>query len=282
MAKSVSSFVQYWDAIKSLLADNENKVLFLRGQSNGEYESIMPGICRKGIIDEQEEYRKIQMDYPEEFSAKAHLSNLVKMQHYGSNTRLLDFTLNPLIALYFAVETDKDKDGKVFAINVDKEKILFQNSDKALMLSCLPIFSRKDQNDIRQFCENHTGEITDQDIVYSNVMRRFLHEIRSEYPAFETAIIGKDLLNYYFICPNKDNERMKSQSGAFAIFGLNEEELTQKITDSATVIEISAQSKEELLRDLDLMKINSSTVYPGIERQAMLNRGKMVSWVKRY
>jgi hypothetical protein len=39
-------------------------------------------------------------------------------QHYGMPTRLLDWTTNPLIALYFACSSQRNTDGKVFMLNL--------------------------------------------------------------------------------------------------------------------------------------------------------------------
>lgn len=52
---------------------------------------------------------------PNEFLGNR-FDSLVKMQHFGMPTRLLDTTTNPLVALYFACESDKqlDKDGAVY------------------------------------------------------------------------------------------------------------------------------------------------------------------------
>lgn len=53
---------------------------------------------------------------------------LAALQHFGTPTRLLDFTFNPLIALWFAVERDGDPrddavDGRVFAIDFSERII---------------------------------------------------------------------------------------------------------------------------------------------------------------
>jgi hypothetical protein len=42
---------------------------------------------------------------------------LMVAQHHGLQTRLLDWTENPLVALYFAVEKDFEKDGRIYRIS---------------------------------------------------------------------------------------------------------------------------------------------------------------------
>ena len=124
---TVSTFTEYWNAIYelSMQAKRKNLVLLYRGHGDRKYK-CQPGIFRESNknLDEQYQYNKIIQDYPEEFSKHAHLSNLVKMQHYGVETRLLDFTINPRVALYFAVEAQPEKDGEVVVILKERQKIL--------------------------------------------------------------------------------------------------------------------------------------------------------------
>ena len=47
------------------------------------------------------------------------LEMLAEMQHYGAATCLIDFTTNPLNALYFACREETDKAGKVVAMSTD-------------------------------------------------------------------------------------------------------------------------------------------------------------------
>ena len=42
---------------------------------------------------------------------------LCLMQHYGCPTRLLDFTTNPLVGLFFASDPSKSEDGEVIVVN---------------------------------------------------------------------------------------------------------------------------------------------------------------------
>jgi hypothetical protein len=47
----------------------------------------------------------------------AGLELLAALQHYGAPTRLLDFTFNPLIALWFAVDKEDAIEGRIFDIS---------------------------------------------------------------------------------------------------------------------------------------------------------------------
>jgi FRG domain len=51
------------------------------------------------------------------------LELLAALQHYGVPTRLLDFTFNPFIALWFAVEKEDRMDGRVFAIDIANQSV---------------------------------------------------------------------------------------------------------------------------------------------------------------
>lgn len=276
----VRRFEDYWKIIKGIKCDDD-EMLFYRGVCDSSYEFI-PGILVEKNVEEDVAYLNTIIEFPDDFDRKEHLDNLVKMQHYGVPTRLIDLTGNLLAALFFAVEQKPNTNGLVNVVKVKKKDILYYNSDRALMLSCLPLFSKDEKEEIKRFCMNHRGVITDQDIHNSNIMRRFLHEIRGEYPAFETAIVGNDLLNCFVVRTNKSNERIKIQNGAFIIFGLDDEGNKRKIENTMSImrIEICSKSKKELLADLDRLNINTSTVYPGLERTAVYLRNKKLGWME--
>jgi hypothetical protein len=48
------------------------------------------------------------------------LDSITLMQHYGAPTRLLDWTLSPWVACYFAVQGEDDHDAAVWAFNQDE------------------------------------------------------------------------------------------------------------------------------------------------------------------
>lgn len=283
MIKKIYSIHEYLEYIKKepRLRYSDEETLFFRGLSETKFD-LRPTIFRnKKINAESNAYHDIMMEYPEQFSKKEHLSNLVKMQHYGLQTRLLDVSRNPLISLYFACEQSPNVNAKVACFKVKKSEVLHHNSDKALMLACTPAFSDKDQNEIKKFCEQHRGVITDDTIGNNAVMKRFLHEIRSEFPAFETEIVGNDLLKNYFVATCKDNQRMKVQDAAFVICGLQKDvnDLDKIVVD----IEIDYSAKKDILKDLKMLGIANNTVYPDFERTSMaIASDRKVSWVNIY
>lgn len=87
--------------------------------------SLLPGIFRKDQFNFQLEkdmlYAFINNGYdlisPH---LRSDVEKLIIGQHYGLPTRFLDWTLNPLIALFFSVENDehKNKDGFLYALPI--------------------------------------------------------------------------------------------------------------------------------------------------------------------
>ena len=111
---------------------------FFRGQSSSEYK-LIPSIGRLFKEGEESVLKQYEKEIFEDFKRKysmftdTHPKNdkefLFLAQHYGLPTRLLDWTYNPLIALYFACCSNFSKNGVVYKSYPFSRKILKENKD---------------------------------------------------------------------------------------------------------------------------------------------------------
>ena len=104
VVNSVAEFVAELDQLDR----EEGTETFYRGQADKDWK-LIPSIFRTpdGPKVEHLLFRDMVAHEPQSFSeCQSALDHLVQMQHYGLPTRLLDVSMNPLVALYMACVPD--------------------------------------------------------------------------------------------------------------------------------------------------------------------------------
>ena len=85
-----------------------------------------------------------------------------------------------------------------------------------------------------------------------------------------------DLQSVFLVKAKKSNKRIIAQQGAFLVFGL-ESEMTeiQNFGFHLKRFTIPKSNKKKLLKELDRININESTMFPDIETSAKYLIGKL-------
>jgi len=119
----VDSFSDFDRAI-----DGFSKTSLCRGVSNHEY-PLLPSLFRHADV-ESADIREHNLMWVFKTHAKAHLDNLPEnevewmaiAQHHGLPTRLLDWSLSPLVACFFAVQSLSSDDAAIYIYDIGKFK----------------------------------------------------------------------------------------------------------------------------------------------------------------
>lgn len=194
--KDIHDFLKVVDIFQREKDKDRNATLkeyYFRGVSNKEWD-LIPSL----VVNDLEYYESVMMEeflkaYPSEFEMDDSFEIIAKMQHFGLPTRVLDFTMNPLVALYFACSDMKQvgKDGKV--------------------IITLP---RKDAFD---------GLDEYRNLIYTVHNHKFLASYLSKEPGNLYTYLGMVYLpeSLYFKIPSYITEREKRQSSVFMLFANN-------------------------------------------------------------
>lgn len=166
-------------------------------------------------------------------------------QHYGVATRLLDWTSNPLIALYFACLGNTKDDGVVYAIN-------WQNYHSGTNTNLSAELNKKTVEEIVEISAAGIKDIIPNPVIYQ---------------------------------PVYTNLRMSAQSSYFMLWGNNRQDLIQQIGEEKVCdiepisgdndagnnslilyrIKIESDVKGKILSELSLFGINRKSVFPGLD-----------------
>ena len=218
---------------------------FFRGDKNRNSYSLSPKVYNsnfRGFLNHLDEAI-------EEFSAltlgrnpivsDGFLEDMINAQHYELPTRLLDWTESALIALYFSVNQDSEKncDSIVWALNPTalNSKTSFLNK-----YGYVPIFPSKQDKGLVNELEKYYKYSTNDEIKYPIAIKT-----------------------------RKINPRIDAQRGVFVLFCHHDEKrCLTKYDDSHSFLHkiiIPHKNAKEILENLNSIGINQYSVFPELK-----------------
>lgn len=274
--KSVSQFIEKIIELTIDADDNSNLIFWFRGESNSEFKtSLVPNAYRvlsETFNDEDDkrffskhvksiesnvdaEYYRKSFRYLKDHKVKNNFVNrYFLMQHYGVQTRLLDWSENALISLYFAVSTNHLHDGRIWILNpFELNNITFQrvlNNEKECKIIPALMGNYKKKKLI-----DKDGKFRIREVSRRYLSMDFLNDEFQEKSYLPLAIYPPYLEN-----------RLQFQSGCFTIFG-NEINGLKEINDSKILNDliIDKDYKKTILKELETLGISENSIYPGLD-----------------
>jgi len=247
-----------------------DEIVFYRGVTTTFFPEV-PKVMRTqaSLNDESDHYRELKMAFPEEFRGKTLIETLTQMQHFDLPTRLLDTTLNPLVALFMACTDEysapefSNLPGEIIAyfprFDFSQNQVKYSDSRRVLMLSSLPLLDSEEQKSLfafLNFCKqahipaskvlsfllrSHGNTKVPKKNIFSKLSIRLRSEgidafaklmeiIKSERPSFDFSRMNPfDLLLAYYVKVGLINPRIAAQAGCFILCGLNPDAIGQSL-----------------------------------------------------
>jgi hypothetical protein len=225
---SISDFVAKLDA-----NGDPDQVLWFRGHARASW-NLQPSVARNSADPVEAEWvafkrfrqnaaRFIQQENPSEWDW------MFLMQHYGVKTRLLDWSENPLVALYFAVCEHMDEDGHLWVLL--PAELNKKGGFASKLTNDLPCFQMDDELDAY-----------------------LTKSVRINYGAAQNPIAA---------IASRNSSRIVAQHGVFTVFHSGFSPL-EDIYDGQHLwrYRIPKEHKERIKKELGLLQINKFTLFP--------------------
>lgn len=243
MKKIMNKTITDIGSLKKVFDDLMKDGAIFRGISNRK--QLLPKIIRNDKDCSLEEIKILKM-FEQYYGIYTTANNcwefLALAQHCGLMTRLIDFTYNPYVALFFSLH-DKIEDGNYEVWIIRKKNIepLFDSYSSPFQM------------------DSKTGTLSIDDEAFRNRFD-FSMELKHQFGELkkESGIIT--------IRPKYRNSRMLMQQGLFVVpTKVNEKSIIKKFEDKAESIIIDKSIRDEALEYLDKLGFNEFHLMPDLD-----------------
>ena len=282
--KIVRTIEAILDEIQSLKSHHNDFPFYFRGESRTGW-ALSPSIMRNSFAAENES--KMLLDLisrlPDAFSGMNYaLEKWVLARHHTLNTRFLDITKNPMVALFNACRENLRASGRLHVFAVPDGLVKPYNSDTVSIIANFARLSHYEQYLLLGKSKSRTGEDYKKrfhprefEKGYSRALVRLYQFIREEKPHFEPRLDPKVFYQAFVIEPQQSHERIRAQSGAFLASAFHERFEQDQIQQVPGVpfyhhyqLTVPAGYKNHFMEDLASLNITQETMFPGLDSSA--------------